>query len=127
VSDILGWVSFIGIWAAVIAMNDSADVSRSPSRYVHASGCWWAAATVLLLAVAASVVVLAVEIAPTVHQILLTATPQPTPTLAAAEPGANLALRQPLSVSRALPDFPASFAVDGNRRSWWGSGAPPPQ
>lgn len=126
-SDILGWVSFIGIWVAVIAMNDNGDVSRSRSRYVQSSGCWWAAAIILLLAVAASVVVLAVQLAPTVRQILVTLTPQPTPTLVAAEPGANLALRQPLSVSRALPDFPASFAVDGNRRSWWGSGAPPPQ
>ena len=47
--------------------------------------------------------------------------------LTAAVPGTNLALRKTVRVSRALGDFPAAMAVDGNRNNWWGSGAFAPQ
>ncbi len=44
-----------------------------------------------------------------------------------SKPGTNLAAHKSIKVSRMLGDFPASFAVDGNLRNWWGAGARPPQ
>lgn len=50
-----------------------------------------------------------------------------SPEISAAVPGTNLALRKTVRVSRALSDFPAVMAVDGNKTNWWGSGAFAPQ
>jgi len=41
-------------------------------------------------------------------------------------PGTNLAYNRPVRYSSAQPDHPASFAVDGNPGTWWGSGDFPP-
>ncbi|HSB89891.1 MAG TPA: discoidin domain-containing protein [Anaerolineales bacterium] len=102
--------------------------SDSGSRkfiYVDRTACAVVLLFVLGLTVAA--VFLARAASPFVASLLVTATPAPTPTLAAASPGKNVAYNGIVTVSRTQPGFPASLAVDGNQLSWWGSGEHAPQ
>lgn len=95
-------------------------------RYIDASPVACGALMVVIALTCAGSITFAF-LAPTeLRRLLATPIPLPTPTLSPATPGTNLALRKVVHVSSALPDFPASYAVDGNPRSWWGSGAHPP-
>ena len=81
----------------------------------------------LLLAVCASGLVLVGTAAPTVGRVLAGMVPRPTPTITVAEPGTNLAYGKPVRVSKELPSFLGSMAVDGNPNNRWGSGSHAPE
>ena len=97
------------------------------SWYVTGDRYAYAAIAVLLVVLCAGFAVLSALTAPTIESIAQSVKPQPTPTITLSEPGDNIALRKPVTVSAELPGFPALFAVDANPDYYWGSGGFAPQ
>lgn len=96
-------------------------------RYLDVSPVACGALMVVVALTCAGCITLALLAPAEIGRLLATPIPLPTPTLSPAAPGTNLALRKVVRVSGALPDFPASYAVDGNAKSWWGSGSHAPE
>ncbi|HET7010747.1 MAG TPA: discoidin domain-containing protein [Anaerolineales bacterium] len=98
-----------------------------PTTLIHADRAACAVIAGLLALVVAGGIFLSLQLPRTMASLLATRTPRPTPTLASAAPGANLVRGAPTTASLFLKEFPPSFAVDGNPRSWWSAGAFAPQ
>ena len=108
-------------------MESKQDTDQGPSTYIHADPVTCIALMALLLAGSVLVLGISTVAAPWVNALWIKVGPQPTPTISRAAAGTNLALYKSVRVSRQIADFPASAAVDGNLKDWWGSGAHAPQ